>query len=175
MTATTEIAAVIEDSETSEPTEATIDGTPAVADRPLITLGDGRVVAPARDREVLLAWGIDALLVFLSTYGIYVILATTMPDPFSFARELNALAVWPVVALIYGFTTGHRRSLGQRIAGTRTLRIDTGAVPGVLRAGWMMVLRVMILPVVFLFCLCGGSTFGIKDRHVSIDALATGL
>jgi uncharacterized RDD family membrane protein YckC len=165
----TEDNPVIDDTAVPSPAE------PTIPERPLITLGDGRTVAPARDREVFLAWGIDAALVFLATFAVYVILATAMPDPFSYARELDGLAAWPVVALIYGFTSGHRRSLGQRIAGTRTLRIDTGTVPGILRAGWMMVLRVMILPVVFLFCLCGGSTFGIKDRHISIDALATGM
>jgi len=141
----------------------------------LITLGNGVIVTPARDREVLLAWGLDALLVFLATFGIYLALTATMPDPFSFARELNALEAWPAVAIVYGFTTSHHRSLGQRIAGTRTLRIDTGGSLGFWRSGWMMVLRVLILPVAFLFCLCGGSTFGIKDRHISIDALATGL
>lgn len=144
------------------------------ADR-FITLGNGTVVAPARDKEVLIAWTIDALLVFVITAGIYAGLSAAFPDPFSYARELNALAAWPGVALVYGFTTAGRRSIGQRIAGTRTLRIDTGTVPGFWRSGWMMVLRVLLLPVAYLFCLCGGSTFGIKDRHLSIDALATGL
>lgn len=141
----------------------------------LITLGDGRTVAPARDREVLLAWGLDAVLVFLAALGLYLTLCFTMPAPFPYARELAALAGWPAGAAVYGFTTAHHRSLGQLAAGTRTLRIDNGGSLGFWRSGWMMVLRVLILPAVFLFCLCGGSTFGIKDRHVSIDALATGL
>lgn len=153
--------------------------TPAETAEPeedrFVTLGNGTVVAPARDKEVLIAWAIDALLVFLVTAGIYAGLSAAFPDPFSYARELNALAAWPVVALVYGFTAAGRRSLGQRIAGTRTLRIDTGTVPGFWRAGWMMVLRVLLLPIAYLFCLCGGSTFGIKDRHLSVDALATGL
>lgn len=141
----------------------------------LITLGDGRTVAPARDQEVLLAWGLDAVLVFLAALGLYLVLSCTMASPFPYARELAALAGWPAAAAVYGFTTTHHRSLGQRIAGTRTLRIDNGGSLGFWRSGWMMVLRVLILPVVFLFCLCGGSTFGIRDRHISIDALATGL
>lgn len=169
MTATTEL--------TEEPLapEAETADSPAAVERQLITLGDGRTVAPARDREVLIAWSIDALLVFLTTFAVYVALAALFPDPFSFARELNALAALPAVAVVYGFTTSYRRSLGQRIAGTRTLRIDNGGALGFWRAGWMMLLRVLILPAVFLFCMLGGGTFGIKDRHVSIDALATGL
>lgn len=162
--------------------DAITEGLPAepaddspTAEHQLVTLGDGRIVAPARDREVLLAWAIDAGIVFVATFAAYLILAAAFPDPFSFARELNALAAWPAVAFTYGLTASYRRSLGQRIAGTRTLRIDNGAVPGFWRAGWMMVLRVLLLPAVFVFCLCGGSTFGIKDRHLSIDALATGL
>lgn len=165
MTSATEEAAAFVDAEAAA----------AVTGPHLITLGDSKIVAPARDKEVLIAWGIDALLVFLVTAGIYVLISVTMPEPFSFAREMNALAAWPLVALVYGFATSYRRSFGQRIAGTRTLRIDNGGRLGFWRSGWMMVLRVMILPAAFLFCLCGGSTFGIKDRHVSIDALATGL
>lgn len=169
MTATTEEHAVVKESPaTSTETAPTLLGPRH------LTLGDGRTVAPARDREVLIAWALDAVLVFLLTLGAYVFLSVTVPAPFPYARELAALAAWPAAALVYGFSTSHRRSLGQRIAGTRTLRIDTGGRLGFWRSGWMMVLRVMILPVVFLFCLCGGSTFGIKDRHVSIDALATG-
>lgn len=143
--------------------------------RQLVTLGDGRVVAPARDREVFTAWAIDAGIVFASTFALYLALAAAFPDPFSFARELNALAAWPAVAFIYGLTACYRRSLGQHIVGTRTLRIDNGAVPGFWRAGWMMVLRVILLPFVFAYSMLGGPTFGIKDRHISIDALATGL
>lgn len=172
MTATTD-ESVPDSAEAAAPNSDT--DAPILVGPQQITLGDGRTVAPARDKEVFLAWGIDALLVFLATIGVYIVLAITMPDPFSFARELNALAAWPLVTLVYGFTTAYSRSIGQRIAGTRTLRIDTGGALGFWRAGWMMVLRVMILPAVFLFCLCGGSTFGVKDRHISIDALASGL
>lgn len=147
----------------------------ARAESRLVTLGDGRIVAPARDREVFLAWGIDAAIVIAATFLVYVILAAAYPDPFSFARELNALAAWPAVAFLYGLTASYRRSLGQRVAGTRTLRIDNGAVPGFWRAGWMMVLRVIVFPAIFAFCFLGGGTFGVKDRHISVDALATGL
>lgn len=169
MTTTTEDHAAVEGSPAPS-----AESAPTLLGPARITLGDGRTVAPARDREVLIAWALDAVLVFLVTLGAYVFLSVTMPAPFSYARELTALAAWPAVALVYGFSTSYRRSLGQRIAGTRTLRIDTGGHLGFWRSGWMMVLRVMILPAVFIFCLCGGSTFGIKDRHVSIDALATG-
>lgn len=148
---------------------------PALVEPQLVTLGDGRTVAPARDREVLTALGLDAVLVFLATLGLYMALCFTMPAPFPYARELTAVAGWPAAAAFYGFTTAYHRSVGQLVAGTRTLRIDNGRSLGFWRSGWMMVLRVLILPVVFLFCLCGGSTFGIKDRHISIDALATGL
>jgi hypothetical protein len=170
MTTTTEETAAVEEA-ASPSTEA----APVPLGPHLITLGDGRTVAPARDREVLLAWGLDAVLVFLAALGLYLALCFTMPAPFPYARELAALAGWPAAAAVYGFTTTHHRSLGQLAAGTRTLRIDNGGSLGLWRSGWMMVLRVLILPAVFLFCLCGGSTFGIKDRHVSIDALATGL
>jgi hypothetical protein len=70
--------------------------------------------------------------------------------------------------------TCYRRSLGQRIARTRTLRIDNGAVPGFWGAGWMMALRVILFPAISASCFLGGGTFGVKDRHVSVDALATG-
>jgi hypothetical protein len=170
MTTTTEATAL--DTDAVEETE-TASGEPAGPQ--LIILGDGRTVAPARDREVLLAWGLDALLVFLAALGLYLALCFTVASPFPYARELAALAGWPAAAAVYGFTTAYRRSLGQLAAGTRTLRIDNGGSLGFWRSGWMMVLRVLILPVVFLFCLCGGSTFGIQDRHVSIDALASGL
>lgn len=156
-------------------TEAVAVDQASTVERQFVTLGDGRTVAPARDREVLLAWGIDAAIVLGSTLAIYVILAAAFPDPFSYARELNALAAWPAVAFLYGLTASYRRSLGQHIIGTRTLRIDNGAVPGFWRAGWMMVLRVILLPFVFAYSLLGGKTFGIKDRHISVDALATGL
>jgi hypothetical protein len=151
------------------------EAAPALAGPRLVPLGDGRTVAPARDREVFLAWGLDAVLVFLTALGFYLFLCCSMPAPFPFARELAGLAGWPAAALIYGFATAYHRSLGQLTAGTRTLRIDNGGALGFWRSGWMMVLRVLILPAVFIFCLCGGSTFGIKDRHISIDALATGL
>lgn len=167
MTATPE---VIEEATT--PSEA----TPVLLAGPrLVTLGDGRNVSPALDREVFLAWGLDAVLVFLAALGLYLTLCVTMPAPFPYARELAALAGWPAAAIIYGFTTAYHRSLGQLAAGTRTLRIDNGGPLGFWRSGWMMALRVLILPAAFIFCLCGGSTFGIKDRHISIDALATGL
>lgn len=154
-------------------TEATNE--PAAVERQLVTLGDGRVVAPARDREVLFAWAIDSFVVLAATFTLYVILSASFPDPLSYSRELNALAALPAAAFLYGLTASYRRSLGQRIAGTRTLRIDNGAVPSFWRAGWMMVLRVILLPAAFAFCLLGGGTFGIKDRHVSVDALAAGL
>lgn len=144
-------------------------------ERQFVTLGDGRTVAPARDREVLLAWGIDAGVVFAATFAVYLALSAAFPDPFTYARELNALAAWPAVALLYGLTPSYRRSLGQRIIGTRTLRIDNGAIPGFWRAGWMMVLRVILLPFVFVYSMLGGPTFGVKDRHISVDTLATGL
>lgn len=160
----------VPDATTEEPA-----GEAARAGKRFVTLGDGRIVAPARDREVFLAWGIDSAIVIACTFAIYVTLAAAFPDLFSYARELNALTAWPAVAFLYGLTTCYRRSVGQRIAGTRTLRIDNGAVPGFWRAGWMMVLRVVIFPVIFGFCLLGGGTFGVKDRHISVDALATGL
>ena len=170
MTSTSAEAAL----DTAEPTVKTTESAPALLGRQRVTLGDGRVVAPARDREVFLAWGLDAVLVFLAALGLYLVLCLTTPAPFPCARELTALAGWPAAALVYGFATAYRRSIGQRIAGTRTLRIDTGGSLGFWRSGWMMVLRVLILPAAFVFCLCGGSTFGVKDRHLSIDALATG-
>ncbi|MBG0739018.1 hypothetical protein IV500_06335 [Paeniglutamicibacter antarcticus] len=171
MTSTTEIPAP----ETAESFKEPADLPLAPADAQLITLGDGRIVAPARDREVLLAWGLDVVLVVLTAMGFYLFLSFTMPAPFPYARELFALAGWPAAALVYGFATAYHRSLGQLASGTRTLRISTGGRMGIFRSGWMMVLRVMILPVVFIYSLCGGSTFGIKDRHISIDALVTGL
>jgi hypothetical protein len=171
MTSTTEAAGL----DTTEAVTDTADAAPATAAPQLIALGNGLTVAPARDREVLLAWGLDAVLVVLAALGLYLLLCVTMPAPFPYAREVAALAGWPAAALVYGFATAYHRSLGQLAAGTRTLRIDNGGALGFWRSGWMMVLRVLILPAVFLFCLCGGSTFGIKDRHISIDALATGL
>ncbi|MDP9998405.1 hypothetical protein [Pseudarthrobacter sulfonivorans] len=71
----------------------------------------------------------------------------------------------------YGFRVAYSRSLGQRIAGTRMLRNYNGPVPGFRRAGWVMLLRVVLLPLPFALCLLGMSTFGIRDRHISIDAL----
>ncbi|MET4144157.1 hypothetical protein [Arthrobacter sp. UYCo732] len=157
---------------TEDPAEVTDESGGPIWE--VVPLGDGRTVAPARYREVAFAWAVDAGIVFAATFGVYIALAAAFPDPFSFARELNALAAWPAVAFLYGLTASYRRSLGQRIAGTRTLRIDNGAVPGFWRSGWMMVLRVLLLPVVFVYHMCGGSTFGITDRHISVDALATG-
>ncbi|MBT2522431.1 hypothetical protein [Arthrobacter sp. ISL-28] len=74
--------------------------------------------------------------------------------------------------------TCFRRSLGQAAAGTRTIRLDNGGVPGFWRAGWVMFVGLVVYPFIFGVLLLGalsgsGAVGDAKDRHLSIDVRET--
>ncbi|ACL41926.1 hypothetical protein Achl_3975 (plasmid) [Pseudarthrobacter chlorophenolicus A6] len=144
-------------------------------DKRLKTLANGRRVIKAKDRYIFGAWLLDWSIILVLSLGTYIALLNGDP----LVALIAALAVWPAGSFIYGLTTCHRRSLGQAAAGTRTVRLDNGGIPGFWRAGWVMFVRMVIYPfvvAVLLLGALGGSAnadLDAKDRHVSIDVRAT--
>jgi hypothetical protein len=137
-------------------------------------LPSGQVVVEARRRAVAGAWFLDGLLVWALLAPLLVgLLAGPGPGP----AVVGVLMLWPVVSFAYGLTTARRRSLGQLAAGTRTVRKADGSVPGLWRAGWVMLVRLVIMPLgcaFFLFALLGLDVLDSpKERHLSIDVRAT--
>lgn len=139
------------------------------------TLENGLVVVEARWRAIAGAWLLDCLvLATMAGTASGAVLAGTADAG---AAVVSWLAVWLVTAPAYGFATAYRRSLGQLAAGTRTLRHADGTVPGFWRAGWVMVVRMVILPPGIVVSIIGiftgdGDTGG-EIRHVSVDVRAT--
>ena len=135
---------------------------------------DGQEVVGARRRALFGAWFLDGLLVWVVVLGLAVPAGSAAGAG---TVVVLALVLWPVVALGYGFTTARRRSVGQRAAGTRTLRKADGSVPGLGRAGWVMLVRMVLLPLVsgfYLLSLVSGDALDTPDeRHLSIDVRAT--
>lgn len=146
-------------------------------DKRLTTLRNGRIVVKARDRNIFGAWLLDWSIVLMLSLGTYFALLDGDPLTALFA----ALATWPVGALIYGLASSRRRSLGQAAAGTRTVRLDNGEVPGFWRSGYVMVVRIVVYPFLFSFILLGAlggsapTMDGPKDRHMSVDDRATAV
>ncbi|MET4144156.1 RDD family protein [Arthrobacter sp. UYCo732] len=144
-------------------------------DMRLTTLKNGMVVMKAKDRHIFAAWLLDWSLILVLSLGTYI--ALLKGDPLT--ALLAAAAVWPAGAFVYGLACCYRRSIGQAAAGTRTVRLDNGQVPGFWRSGYMMVLRLVLLPFAFsgLVIVALGSTAptmeGPRDRHLSIDVRAT--
>ena len=139
-------------------------------DNRIKTLGNGRLVLKAKDRRIFGAWLLDWSLLLVLSAATY--FAMINGDPLK--AILTALAVWPAGAFIYGLACSYRRSIGQAVAGTRTVRMDNGQVPGFWRSGWVMLVRMVVIPFVFtaiaLSALAGSTTSGdYKDRHMSID------
>jgi hypothetical protein len=143
-------------------------------DKRLKKLGNGRLVIKARDRHIFGAWLLDWSIIMALSLTTYMALLDGNP----LTAILAALAVWPAGAFIYGLACCYRRSIGQAVAGTRTVRLDNGEVPGFWRSGWVMMVRVVFIPFVFAILLIGSlegsATVGdAKDRHMSIDDRAT--
>jgi len=140
----------------------------------VVTLPDGQEVVAARRRAFIGAWFLDGLLVWAVTLGLAVPAGSSAGAG---TAVVLALLLWPVVSFVYGLTTAHRRSIGQRAAGTRTLRKADGSVPGPGRAGWVMLVRLVILPLAsgfYLLSLVSGDALDTPDeRHLSIDVRAT--
>lgn len=139
------------------------------------TLENGTVVVEARWRAIAGAWLLDCLVLSAPAGAASGAVVAGTSD--AGAAVAVWLVVWPVAAMLYGFATAHRRSLGQLAAGTRTVRHTDGTVPGFWRAGWVMVVRTVLLPpalvvsVVGIFT--GGGDLGGETRHLSVDTRAT--
>lgn len=147
---------------------------PTRDDTRLKTLGNGRLVVKAGSHRVFGAWFLDWSILFIASIVTY--FALIEYDPLK--AILIAAAVWPAGAFLYGLACCYRRSIGQAAAGTRTLRLDNGEVPGFWRSGWVMLVRMVLIPFVFAFfllsVLSGSPGFGdANDRHLSIDDRAT--
>lgn len=138
------------------------------------TLTPSTVVVEARWQDSLTAFLLDGALVWVLTgAAVTGVWAATQEAVTSF---LAGVAAWPAVSFGYGLTTAHRRSLGQRVAGTRTVRIADGTVPGFWRAGIVMLNRMVGVPFVSVLTLSALSDAALLDHwsaHLSIDVRAT--
>lgn len=147
---------------------------PSAGDRST-TLHNLVVVVDARRRAVLLAWLLDTIVMWAAVAALIAAVPSLAPDTAS--AVVLAVMTMPVACVLYGFTTAHRRSLGQLAAGTRTVRAVDGTVPGFWRAGWVMLVRLVFFPLFFAFLvmamLDGGVDVDGKVRHLSIDDRAT--
>lgn len=149
----------------------------ATRDKHLRTLTNGTTVIQAREGRRFGAWLLDWTLLLLVSLATYV--ALLYQDPV--VALAAALVAWPAGAIVYGFACSYRRSLGQAAAGTRTLRIDNGAVPGFWRSAWVMLVRLIFFPFIYVVVIStalGGSDpnyggDGPKERHLSIDVHET--
>lgn len=143
-------------------------------DKRIKTLGNGQLVVKAKDRHIFGAWLLDWSFLLIGSLITYFAM---IEDPLN--AILAAVAVWPAGSFLYGLATCYRRSIGQAAAGTRTVRLDNGQVPGFWRAGWVMVVRLVVFPFFAFFMLTsalGGSAptmDGPRDRHMSIDVNGT--
>lgn len=160
-------------------TDRTAMTSPAVKaeDKRLTTLKNGVVVLKAKDRHIFGAWLLDWSIILVLSLVAYIALLNGDP----LVAILAALAVWPAGSFLYGLATCYRRSIGQAAAGTRTVRLDNGQVPGFWRAGWVMVVRLVVFPFFAFFMLLGAlggsapTMDGPKDRHLSIDVRGTAV
>ena len=137
------------------------------------TLKNGVVVVEARWSSMFAAFVVDGLIVLAIAGAVFGVMAAAAgPYGDLSAAWIAALVAWPVGAFAYGLTTAHRRSIGQAIAGTRTVRIADGSVPGFWRAGWVMFGRTIGAPIVLLGALSGAMT-DTGVAHMSIDVART--
>lgn len=138
------------------------------------TLGDGTVVVEARRRALLGAWVLDTAVVWGVALGLGATAAATGDPGAAAAVTVTTL---PIALLVYGFSTGRRRSLGQLATRTRTVRFKDGGRPGFFRAAWVMAVRLVLLPFTLLFiiiALFSGDTLDIGGPyHLTIDDPAT--
>ncbi|GAA1881270.1 hypothetical protein GCM10009715_29490 [Paeniglutamicibacter psychrophenolicus] len=118
--------------------------------------------------RIVLAWAVDLLLVF----GLA--LASAPPGGAS-----AAIIFVPAFTLLYGMFCFTGNTIGTLLAGTRIVRLKSGAAPGVWRGIWVMFYRIMLAwtaPLLFLAGLLDGTT-GERDMgrafHVSIDVRRT--
>lgn len=141
------------------------------------TLDDRTVVVRARRRDALVAWFLDGVIVWALVAAIWAGASAVSESVGSAVFALVVLGAWPAVAFCYGLTTAYRRSPGQLVAGTRTLRTRDGSVPGFWRAGWVMLSRMVLGvlgPLFFVLALVGGDQPGMgMRRHLSVDVGAT--
>ena len=146
----------------------------ATSNKCIVTLSNGVTVVKAKDRHILGAWFLDWSIMLVVSLATFIALIDNDPA----TALATAAAVWPVGSLVYGFATCYRRSFGQAVAGTRTVRLDNGQVPGFWRSGWVMIVRLVLYPfivgVLLLSVLTGSHTEGdAKDRHISINVRET--
>lgn len=141
----------------------------------LFHLHNGDVVVEAGFRKLLVAWLVDTVVAWVVIAALVLgAIAATGPDALGGA----ILVFLPAGVFLYGMATGHRRSVGQKLVGTRTVRCADGSVPGFWRAGWVMVVRLVLVPFLLLFtlvALLGGDAGDVDgtQRHVSVDVRAT--
>lgn len=152
--------------------------TTATLGKRLRTLTNGTTVVQARERRRFAAWLLDWCLLLMVSLAAYAALAAQGPV----IALAAALAAWPVGSVAYGFACSYRRTLGQTAAGTRTLRMANGAVPGFWRSAWVMLVRLIFFPFIYVVIITtalGGADpnygrgDGPKERHLSIDVRET--
>lgn len=116
-----------------------------------------------------LAWLIDfALIVIgsvLAAVAVYAGSSSSDPAPAAVGAAVAALLVLP---LLYGWCYRNGKALGGRLTDTRLVRTRDGGRIGWGKAGWAMLIRTMILPLLIWGLLEAGSS-DFSTVRTSID------
>lgn len=117
----------------------------------------------------LLAWLIDAVLLYAVAVTVAILYGTRSFDP---DRAVGAVVIGisliVVLPFVYGWAFRNGRALGGVLTGTQVVRMKDGTPIGFGKAGWAMLIRTVFLP--FLFW---AAIDGIGQVRVSIDRTAT--
>jgi hypothetical protein len=137
------------------------------------TFGNGEPYVPAR-WTAFFAWFIDSIVV-LAGLAVGVAALAVLDESQRVPGGVIALCLLAlvfVVPMLYGLCYWNGRALGALLAGTRLVRIsDGGRIGG--KAPWAMVIRTVLMPLVVIAVLTGGSSPSVELRRVSIRIAAT--
>lgn len=124
---------------------------------PLTAGGERHVAAPAW--RIMLRWGVDLLVLLVG--GVVVgfvgfgVLVETVSEEAGGAGLVGGYLLW---AVGYGALTGRARSLGDRLAGVRRLRLRDGSSVGAAWWAFRTVLTAVTWPVVAVVAVVGPLT-----------------
>lgn len=140
----------------------------------LCLFDDNTLYVNAPPGRAFLAWLVDALVVWGTAValGVAYLLSSSAPDAGVGAVVITVVLLL-VLPFVYGCCYANGRALGAVLTGTRLVRLRDGGRIGWVRAGGVMLIRVILVPVGLVGMLAGGDFTGGSVRRTSIDDRAT--
>lgn len=135
---------------------------------------DNALYVNALPGRAFLSWLVDALVVWGTAVASAVayLLSSSAPDAGVGAVVITVVLLL-VLPFVYGCCYANGRALGAVLAGTRLVRLRDGGRIGWVRAGGVMLIRVVLLPLGLVGVFAGGGSTGGTVRRTSVDDRAT--